>query len=204
MLSPVIHLVKFCELWRDTPFPAHSGSNLNIALNFFPVKTTVLSCCPSCLPHSPPSIPSHFLCLISGYLSSCSSSPSCIPQVSPLDWNYSSKTELYSSAAAGDSLCGLSLIHCTHPSAVRKKRVTQGGGGSGVGWCRGAYVYWQSSRGSNFIPLSNFKLSSGILSPSPGLTHISCVFHRTVLVRGVSAQPENKSPFFFLFLVVVN
>lgn len=82
-------------------------------------------------------------------------------------------------------------------SSFSKKRMTQGG----------ADVSDRAQESLIVFP-GPTSLSFGILSPSPSLTHISRVvhvFHKPVLVRGVSAQPENKSLFpSFLFLVVVN
>lgn len=72
---------------------------------------------------------------------------------------------------------------------------------------RGADVSDRAQEGLILFP-GPTSLSFSILSPSPSLTHISRVvhvFHKTVLVRGVSTQPENKSLFpSFLFLVVLN
>lgn len=125
-------------------------------------------------------------------------------------WKCSLKTVVYRSAAAWVSLCGQSLIHCTHPllkvnlfffSLFFFGEMTQGG-----------RCFWQSSRGSDSIPCTDIRVSSGLLYPPPSLTYISCVvhvFHKTLFIKGVSYSAHSrriKVSFLptFLFLVVVN
>lgn len=130
--------------------------------SFYLQKPSVLFCCSSRLLHSPPPVPTPLLYPIIKFLSSCSPSPSHIPQVltTRLKMFFKDSSPQFSCCR---SLSVWSKLDSLQSSFSKKKNDTRGG------WC-----FWQSSRGSDFIPWANFTVLQHTFSFTKSDPHISC------------------------------
>lgn len=188
-VSPAVYHLRFCLSWNRDIFFLADHSQLTLAR----AQTSV-----STLPSNTQSYPSAHLTV--SPLPTTFLDTSTIPSSSfflplPLHlpaslrfyllvWKCSLKTVVQFSWCRSPTVW--STFDSLQPSFSKKKKkrkkpstfflMTQ------EGWC-----FWQSSRGSDFIPWANFRMSFGVLSPSPSLTYIShVVFQKTVLVKEVS------------------
>lgn len=93
--------------------------------SFYLQKPSVLLCCPSHLLHSPPPVPTPLLYPIIKFLSSCSPSPSYIPQV------LTTRLKMFFKDSSPQFSCCRSLSVWSKldslQSSFSKKRMTQGG-----------------------------------------------------------------------------